>query len=95
MDVIIKNSECPMCGKVISAGKRVKAHLLPKSLKPVHNIFTYLHKECEEKINNLYVNQQKKPYYKKAKKKVLNMIKNLHTGIRILEDKIEKENDNL
>jgi hypothetical protein len=93
MDMHLSCKECFICGEEITPGKRIRAHLIPKCLKPKHNVIVLLHGECEKKINSLYVSQQKKPYHAKAKKKVLNMLENLHTGIRVLEEKIEEEKE--
>ena len=88
-DITIRDNMCMMCGKEILLGNKVRAHLIPKRLNPKANIFIFLHKECEEKINALYVNQQKKPEAEKMKKKALNILNDFKTKIKIMEDRIK------
>jgi hypothetical protein len=91
MEITIKEDVCLMCGKPISIGSKVKAHLLPKQLKPIHNVFIYLHKECEDRINKLYVNQQTKSEAEKMTKKALNILNDFKLKINIMEDRIKDE----
>jgi len=90
INISINSSVCFMCGKAVSEN-RVRAHLLPKSLNPKYHIFCFLHKECERRINNLYVNQQKKREAAKVKKKALNLLEDFKIKIKIMEDRIKKE----
>lgn len=91
LNLIIKNSHCIMCGKEITNLDRIKSHLLPKRLKPKGNVIVFLHKDCEKRINSLYINQQKKTEGEKVKKKALNLIKDLETKLNIIKNKIQNE----
>lgn len=93
MNITIKDSTCFICGKDIHPGDRIRAHLIPKSLKPETNVFTYFHKECEDRLNSLYGSHQKKSEVKRAKKKMLNMINDCHTKLRTMEERIEEESE--
>lgn len=52
---------CIKCGKPLNSSAYNNHHLIPVSLNPVHNVVVPMHNECHEELNNLYVNQQKKP----------------------------------
>lgn len=80
-----------MCGEEITPADRVRAHLIPKMLKPKNNVFIFLHKKCEKRINDLYVHQQPKKESEKVKKKALNMIKTVKDQIKIMEERIQNE----
>ena len=80
-----------MCGKEVTPDDRIKAHLIPKCLKPKENIVVFLHKKCELKINKLYVTQQKKTEAEKVKKKALNILKDFKMKIKLMEDRIKNE----
>jgi uncharacterized protein YlaI len=91
LNIFVQMNVCPICGKPITAQNRIRAHLLPKQLNPKYNIFTYLHKECEHRINLLYVNQQVKTNAERAKDKARNMIKDFKTKLEIMEKRIDED----
>ena len=93
MDITINDKDCMICGKAIGQGNRVRAHLIPKNLKPKFNVFTYFHKECEDLINKLYVSQQKKPEHERVKKKVMNILKDCRSKIKMMETRIMEDGD--
>ncbi len=90
MEITITHNLCLICGKKIIHSNKVKAHLIPKCLKPKLNVLVHLHKECEQRINKLYISQQKKPEYERAKKKIMNVLGDLETKIKDIENKINE-----
>jgi 5-methylcytosine-specific restriction endonuclease McrA len=91
LNIFIRANICFLCGKEITPGNRIRAHLIPKRLHPKHNVFIFLHKECEQEINNIYVNQQTKTEAEKVKKKALNILSDFKLKIKIMEDRINEE----
>lgn len=91
MELTIKNIVCMMCGEQITHEDRVLAHLIPKCLKPKDNVLIHLHKECEKKINKLYVNQQTKKYSEKIQKKALNILRDFKASIKLMEDRVKED----
>ena len=87
----VRNRFCMICGKEIKIDNRIKAHLIPKMLKPKENVIVFLHKECETKINKLYVGQQKKTEAEKIKEKALNLLKDFKLKIKLMEKRINDD----
>jgi methionyl-tRNA synthetase len=86
MNLTIGTDTCMICGKKLDKEDIIKAHLIPKMLKPKDNIFTYFHKECEDKLNKLYICQQKVI----PTKRIVNIMENAIVG---LANKIEELKD--
>lgn len=79
MNIILETDKCLFCGKKLIIDI-TKHHGIPKCLKPKFNVKIPLHKKCHDKINKLYISQQKKSNDKKLKNVVRQTIKQLqHT----------------
>ena len=87
MNILITTEKCMICGKPLSDKENnIKGHLIPKMLKPKDNIMTFFHKECEDRLNGLYVHTQRAP----QSKKIINILKNT---IVSLTNKLEELKD--
>ena len=82
----IDSTTCFFCGKSLDKGTRERHHCIPKCLKPKINIIIPLHKKCHEKINAIYVSQQKKDVSIKLK----NILSDTIVKLTDAHDKIEK-----
>jgi len=87
MNIEIKTEDCLICGKKLNTQDRIKGHLIPKCLKSKHNVLAFFHRKCEERINSLYVSQQKRSLNKK-------FINNLEEAILKLTNLLDKAKEN-
>lgn len=85
MTFTIEADLCFLCGKKL--GKRENHHAIPKCLKPKFNIKLPIHGKCHDKINKLYVSEEKIVNHKKIK----NILKVALVGLNKAYEKVSNE----
>ncbi len=89
---------CFMCGEVNftkNTGKspgpksKTKNHAIPVMLKPKYNILMPLHQECHQKLNNIYIHQQK-GVKKEITSKRLNYLKSRVESLAAMSNKFDE-----
>ena len=89
MNIQINGDNCFFCGKKIMQDKKEKHHAIPQCLKPKFNVIIPVCRICHNKINKLYVSQQKKDPNIKFK----NTLKDAITKLNAINNKVELMED--